>query len=109
MFYFSVRSHPTLETCATRIIGQNGEVKMSKITGPTTACQYQSDFYGNFQPVQHYLKALASFIVYTSKFPPKAGYIESYNFGITDFTVHSVVNRIGGKMFSSFQRNRNLE
>ena len=98
MFYFQVRSHPTIETCAMRTIGPYGEIKMSTNTGPTTQCQYQSDFYGNFQPVQHHFKVFATYVVDTSMFPPKTGYIESYNFGITDLTVNSVLTRIGGKI-----------
>ena len=95
--YLPVQSLPTIETCATRAIGPNGEIKMSKPTGPTNECQYQSDFYGNFKPVRQYINIFASYIVETSSFPPKPSYIDSNTFGITHLTVLSVVKKIGGK------------
>ena len=69
---------------------------MSKTTGHTTACQYQRDFYGNFQPVQQKIVISASYVVDTSTFPQKPAYIDISNFGITDYIVHSVVRKIGG-------------
>ena len=70
---------------------------MSKTIGNTTSCQSQKDYYGNFKPDQHHFNVLARFSVDTNTFPQKTTYIESNNFGITDFTVDSVLRRIGGK------------
>ena len=97
-FFFSVQSKPSFETCDTRTLVLGGKMVMSKTIGNTTACQNQNDYYGNFQPDQHHFNVLVRFSVDTSTFPlKKPTYIDSFNFGITDFTVEIISRRIGGK------------
>ena len=89
---------PSFETCATKVMGPNGEMKVSKTVGPTTECKYQKEFYGGFQPRQLHNRLLAQFLIDTSTFPTKPSFIESYNFGVTDVTLETIVQCMNGKL-----------
>ena len=89
---------PSFETCATRVIGPNGEIKMSKTVGPTTECKYQKEFYGRFQPRQFHYRLLALLLVNTSVFPTEPSFIDSYNFGVTDLSLETLVQSMNGKL-----------
>jgi hypothetical protein len=64
-----------------RAISSNGERKDSPLSGDSTDCTYQTDFYGNFQVQQlEYDAAFDFIIVYDEPFPD---YITAHNFGVT--------------------------
>ena len=93
---------PSFETCATKAVGPNGEIKRSKTIGPTTECKYQKDFYGNFLPTGLNYTLLAQFRINTSAFPAKQpSFIDSYHFGVTDVTLDTVLRGIAGKYIHS--------
>ena len=84
-----------METCATAAIGPNGEKKISKTSGSTSECQYQTDFYGNYKPAIIQYNLLALFKVDASHFP-RSSYIESSNFGVTDVILQIILQGVTG-------------
>ena len=72
------------------VVGQNGKKKRSESGGPTTNCQYQSDFYGNFQPDNFTYDVAVSFIVDSMPFPSQPWFVTRYDFGISDVELQVV-------------------
>ena len=97
-FFSTATRRPSFETCATKAMGPNNEMKMSQTVGPTTECKYQADYYGSFQPTRLHYRLLAQFKIDTSTFPSKPSYIQSYNFGITDVILEAVSQGITGRV-----------
>ena len=95
---FTVSDKPSFEKCATAAIGPNGEKKISKISGSTNECQYQTDFYGNYKPAIIQYNLLALFQVDASHFP-RSSYIESSNFGMTDVSLQIILQGVTGNAF----------
>ena len=87
---------PTFETCLTETEGANLEKTRSESNGPTTECQYQADFYGNYIPVTFHYELLAFFRVDASLFPTIPYYIHSQGFGVTDVAVQTVLQSMSG-------------
>ena len=83
---------PTLHTCHTVIIGENGEKK--RTTG--SACDDLRDFYGNFLPDVVTFDMLAEFSVNTTQ-STKPNFIEESNFGVTDAKIEIRKHLISGK------------
>ena len=77
---------------------------MSKTVGPTTECKYQKEFYGRFQPRQLHYRLLAQFRIETSGFPTKPSFIESYNFGVSDVTLETVLRGIKGEFMLRIEK-----
>ena len=95
-YIIAVSIRPSIETCTTLATGQNGEKKMALSSGETNECQYLQDFYGNFQPETLQYEIVASFHIDSSQFPSQPGYIDSYNFGVSDVSITTILRSATG-------------
>jgi len=86
---------PTIETCETKIVGPNGEMKRAESMTALTDCYSLADFYGNFQPRRLIFDIMAEFTVDIGN-PTKPRFISESNFGVTDTTLSINIQPVTG-------------
>ncbi|XP_053380183.1 uncharacterized protein LOC123553221 [Mercenaria mercenaria] len=88
---------PSIVTCHTRLVGQNGADKKTKGYGDVQACSHLKDMYGNFQPAFFQFVMWTTYNVSATNYPMPS-YIAEYKLGVADTTVHVKKNFVNGSV-----------
>ncbi|XP_053392349.1 uncharacterized protein LOC128555022 [Mercenaria mercenaria] len=86
---------PSILTCNTVAVGPNGERKQAMSSGNSTACQYLTNMYGNFQVSSFQFHMSAEFTVDIAGYT-RPRFIKESNFGITDTTINMIKTSVSG-------------
>ena len=94
----SATKPPSIETCHTVMIGQNGEKKRAMSRTSSTKCHDLTDFYGNFQPVTVSSTIFTEYTIDVTSLV-KPSFIKESNFGVTDISLKLNIKELSGKKF----------
>ncbi|XP_069118470.1 uncharacterized protein [Argopecten irradians] len=86
---------PNITSCSMRVTASNGDSRASPSIG-SSHCDYQQDFYGNFQVDSVSITSIAFDYVIDVNSVPKPAFVVSEVFGITDIQIHTVKKTVTG-------------
>ena len=98
---------PDIVTCDTVVVGANGEKRRAKSNSKSTACEFLSDMYGNYQPTLVTIDMMSTFVIDVSNVT-KPKFILEERFGITDTNVNIIKKQKNGRFIEKVIKSPNI-